>query len=66
MLHQTFKETADLIAITKPENGVFKVVDLSTFMPYDAVNRPIEAMFNAVRRQDLSPQSIDRFLLKIF
>jgi hypothetical protein len=37
-----FQRNSDLIAITKPENGVFKVVDLSTFMPYD-VTRPIKS-----------------------
>jgi len=61
-----FQRNSDLIAVTKPVNGVFKVVDLSTFMPYDAVTRPIEAMFNAIRRQRQTPQSIDRFLLDTF
>tara|TARA_B100000674_G_scaffold280146_1_gene231572 strand:- start:316 stop:4410 length:4095 start_codon:yes stop_codon:yes gene_type:complete len=61
-----FQRNSDLIAVTKPVNGVFKVVDLSTFMPYDAVTRPIEAMFNAIRRQKQTPQSIDRFLLDTF
>jgi hypothetical protein len=61
-----FQRNSDLIAVTKPENGVFKVVDLSTFMPYNAVTRPIEAMFNAIRRQKQTPQSIDRFLLNTF
>ena len=61
-----FQRNSDLVAITKPVNGVFKVVDLSTFMPYDAVTKPIEAMFNAIRRQRQTPQSIDRFLLDTF
>ena len=61
-----FQRNSDLIAVTKPVNGVFKVVDLSTFMPYDAVTRPIEAMFNAIRRQRQTPQAIDRFLLNTF
>ena len=58
-----FQRDADLIAITKPKDGIFKVVDMSTFMPYDTVNRPIELCFNAIRRQDLSPQAIDKYLL---
>ena len=55
-----FSRNSDLIAVTKPVNGVFKVVDLSTFMPYDAVTRPIEAVFNKKTKQ--TPQAIDRFL----
>ena len=53
-----FQRNSDIIAITKPKDGIFKVVDMSTFMPYDTVNRPIRAVFNKIR-QDLTPQSID-------
>ncbi len=60
-----FQRDADLIAITKPKDGIFKVVDMSTFMPYDTVNRPVRAFFQAVRRQDLSPQSIDKYALDV-
>ena len=38
-----FQRDADLVAITKPKDGIFKVVDMSTFIPYDTVNRPIRA-----------------------
>ena len=55
-----FQRNSDLIAITKPENGVFKVVDLSTFFPYDVITRPIEAVFNKIRQQAETPQSMGR------
>ena len=57
-----FQRNSDLIAITKPENGVFKVVDLSTFFPYDVITRPIEAVFNKIRQQANTPQSLGRFV----
>ena len=36
-----FQRNSDLIAITKPENGVFKVVDLIHFLSLRRVTRPI-------------------------
>jgi hypothetical protein len=57
-----FQKNSDLIAITKPKDGVFKVVDLSTFFPYDVITRPIEAVFNKIRKQSETPQSMGRFV----
>ena len=59
-----FQRNSNLIAVTKPnDEGEFKVVDLSTFLPYDTVTRPIRAAFTKLKEQKLNPQSIDRFLL---
>ena len=41
---------------------MFKVVDLSTFFPYDVITRPIEAVFNKIRQQANTPQSLGRFV----
>ena len=61
-----FQRNANLIAVSKPENGVFKVVDLSTFFPYDAVTRPVQAAINKYHAQQIEPQSINRFLMDMF
>jgi len=59
-----FQRNSNLIAVSKPnDEGEFKVVDLSTFLPYDTVTRPIEAAFNKLKQQKMNPQSIDRFLM---
>ena len=58
-----FQRNSDIMAISKPDDkGRFKIIDLSSFMPYDTVTKPIEAAFNLMQKQKLNPQSIDRFL----
>ena len=61
-----FQRNSNLIAVSKPENGVFKVVDLSTFFPYDAVTRPVLAAMNKYHQQQVNPQAINRFLMDMF
>ena len=59
-----FQKNADLVPITKvDENGIFKMVDLSSLIGYDTVTRPIEAIFNKFKKQKNDPQSINRFLV---
>ena len=54
-----FQRNSDIIAITKPQNGKFKIVDLSTFFPYDVITRPIESAFNLIKRNKLTPRRAD-------
>ena len=54
-----FQRNSDIVAITKPENGKFKIVDLSTFFPYDVITRPIRAAFNLISRNELTPDTAD-------
>jgi hypothetical protein len=54
-----FQRNSDIVAITKPENGKFKIVDLSTFFPYDVITRPIRAAFNLISRNELTPDAAD-------
>ena len=61
-----FQKNADLVPITKvDENGIFKMVDLSSLIGYDTVTRPIEAIFNKFKKQKNDPQSINRFLVDL-
>ena len=59
-----FQKNADLVPISKvDENGVFKVVDLSSLIGYDTVTRPIEAALNKFKKQKSDPQPINKFLV---
>ncbi len=59
-----FQKNADLVPITSvDENGVFKVVDLSSLIGYDTVTRPIEAALNKFKKQKNDPQPINKFLV---
>ena len=39
---------------------------MSTFFPYDAVTRPVQAAINKYHAQQIEPQSINRFLMDMF
>jgi len=61
-----YMKTGDIIAVTKPEKGRFKIVNLSDFIPQAAVLEPIEAMFNKLKEQKLNPKQTTDFLLDMF
>jgi len=61
-----FQRNANLIPVSKPEDGRFKVVDLSTFFPYDTISRPVEAAINKFKMQQVEPQKTGSFLMDFF
>ena len=46
-----YQANSNLLALTKPEDGKFKVVNLSDFIPQSVVIEPIEAIFAKLREQ---------------
>ena len=46
-----YQANSNMLALTKPEKGKFKVVDLSDFIPQSVVIEPIEAFFTKLREQ---------------
>ena len=48
------QRNSQLIAITKAVKGKFKMVDLSTILPYDYVRRPWVALNNAIQDKRLT------------
>ena len=46
-----YQANSNLLALTKPDNGKFKVVNLSDFIPQSVVTEPIEAIFTKLREQ---------------
>ena len=61
-----YMNTGDIVAITKPEKGRFKVVNLSDFIPQAVVTEPIEAAMNKLKEQKLNPKDVTNFLLDMF
>ena len=61
-----FQRNSELIAISKMDDeGRFKVVDLSTFMPYDYVTRPIRGAMDVIKENRNTPTERKRFLLNV-
>ena len=60
-----YQRNSQLIAITKAVKGKFKMVDLSTVLPYDYVRRPWVALYNALQRKELTDQNLDNFLMDL-
>jgi len=61
-----YQRNSQLLAITKAVKGKFKMVDLSTVLPYDYVRRPWEALNNAIQQKRLNNQDVGNFLWKLF
>jgi hypothetical protein len=58
-----YQRNSQLLAITKAVKGKFKMVDLSTVLPYDYVRRPWEALYNAINQKRLTNQNSTNFLI---
>ena len=58
-----YQRNSQLLAITKAVKGKFKMVDLSTVLPYDYVRRPWEALNNAIVKKRLTSQNSTNFIL---
>jgi len=58
-----YQRNSQLLAITKAVKGKFKMVDLSTVLPYDYVRRPWEALNNAIQQKKLNNQNATNFLI---
>ena len=59
-----FQKNSDLVAITKMnDEGEFKAVDLSTFLPYDFVTRGVRGALDLIKEQKNTPKERNRFLL---
>jgi len=56
-----YQRNSQLLAITKAIKGKFKMVDLSTVLPYDQVRRPWEALTNALHQKKLNQQNFGNF-----
>jgi len=46
-----YQKNSNILPLTKPDDGKFKVVNLSDFIPQSVVTEPIEAIFTKLRQQ---------------
>jgi hypothetical protein len=61
-----YQRNSQLLAVSKAIKGKFKMVDLSTVLPYDYVRRPWEALYNAIQQKRLTNQNTGNFMWKLF
>ena len=59
-----FQKNSRLMPVTPNNKGVFKVADLSAFLPYDTVTRPFETVANRIKNRDNTYQSDLNFTLE--
>jgi len=59
-----FYRNARLIPLSANDKGMFKIADLSAFLPYDTVTRPFEAITNQIKNKDQKYQSTLNFTLE--
>ena len=60
-----YQKNSQLVAISKAVQGKFKMVDLSTVLPYDYVRRPFVALMNAIKNKELNEENTGDFLWKL-
>jgi len=61
-----WEKNANLIPITKPKDGNFKLINFSYFSPYDVVTAPFRAMTNLLKSRKVTPKEAQDSLLYEF
>jgi hypothetical protein len=62
----SFQKNHDLIPITKMnDEGIFKIIDLSNFNPYSALQKPIAAAINKSKEANLTNKNIFDHLINV-
>jgi hypothetical protein len=54
---------ANLIPLKGWDNGENLMINFTYFMPYDVIQRPLEAALKQMENQDLNPNQVDDFIL---
>ena len=61
----SWNRNADLIMLKAWENGESLAINFTYFMPYDVMQRPIEAAIAAAHAQNINPEDVDDFVLNL-
>ena len=61
----SWNRNADLMMLKGWENGESLAINFTYFMPYDVMQRPVQAAIAAAHNQDLNPDEVDDFVLKL-
>ena len=61
----SWNRNADLMMLKGWEDGESLAVNFTYFMPYDVMQRPVEAAIAAAHKQNINPEDADDFVLKL-
>ena len=61
----SWNRNADLMMLKGWEDGESLAVNFTYFMPYDVLQRPVEAAIAAAHKQNINPEEVDDFVLKL-
>ena len=59
----SWNRNADLMMLKGWENGESLAINFTYFMPYDVMQRPVEAAIAAAHAQNINPEDVDNFVL---
>jgi len=59
----SWNRNADLIMLKGWENGESLAINFTYFMPYDVMQRPIEAAITAAHAQNINPKDVNAYVL---
>ena len=62
----SWEKNSNMIPITKPKDGLFKMINFSYFSPYDVVTAPFRAMTNILKQKEITPKEAQDSLLYEF
>ena len=60
-----WNRVATLIPLKAWNNGENLMINFTYFMPYDVIQRPLEAALKQMKDQDLNPAEVDDFMLNL-
>jgi len=59
----SWNRNADLIMLKEWDNGESLAINFTYFMPYDVLQRPIQAAMSRAAAQDINPEDVDDYIL---
>jgi len=61
----SWNRNADLVMLKEWDNGESLAINFTYFMPYDVMQRPVEAAIAAAHAQNINPEGMDNFVLNL-
>jgi hypothetical protein len=59
----SWNRNADLVMLKEWDNGESLAINFTYFMPYDVLQRPVQAAMARAAAQDINPEDVDDFVL---
>jgi len=61
----SWNRNADLVMLKGWDNGESLALNFTYFMPYDVMQRPLEAAITAAHKQNINPEDVDDFMFNL-